>query len=66
MLQHYHYSNIYSPCKDCKERDRACWDRCERYKKFKKKLAEAKRNREIDKLNSENRFYEADYRKKKI
>ena len=34
-----------SPCKDCKERYRACSDRCQKYKDWKAELERIKANR---------------------
>lgn len=33
---------VQSPCLECKERRAACWDRCERYIKYKAELQKGK------------------------
>ncbi len=32
-----------SPCKECKERSSACWDKCSRYKQYKDELYNQKK-----------------------
>lgn len=34
-----------SPCKDCADRHKACWDKCEKYKAWKSRLDEVNKKR---------------------
>ena len=34
-----------SPCKDCTERNEACWGKCEKYKSWKSRLDEVNKRR---------------------
>ena len=34
-----------SPCKDCVDRNEACWGKCEKYKEWRKRLDEVNKRR---------------------
>ena len=40
-------SKTLSPCKDCKDRSRACHDTCSFYIEYKKQIDESKRNAQL-------------------
>ena len=41
-------SSIKCPCKDCEEREVACHSTCEKYKKYKEKLAKLPKDKRED------------------
>lgn len=41
MFENVKY-RIESPCKICNERKEACWDRCEKYKRYKQETQKQK------------------------
>ena len=53
---------IHSPCLDCPDRHRACWDSCERYREYQAVLQKQKDRLNFDK---EVRHYNLDRWKKR-
>ena len=41
-------SQTEAPCKNCPDRHRACWDRCEKYQAYKAAVQEDKAKRKND------------------